>query len=324
MNDILTTPVILSQPDSRDYSISAAMDFSGMALPADFAVWQPAVENQGQTGNCVAQALANIMECIEYQRTNKHKEYSVGYIYGKSSVPNAAGMIMRDACAVLLKEGDVYRALWECFDENPWCFEKRFFVSEFIQSQAKKIGSYVRLYTKEEVQAFIYKYKIPVLICAKTSAYEGGAGDGYHATACYGWESEESFRNRLRNTTGYDGQEHKDMLYTNSWGTYWADPNGNGNIAFQDIQEIWGIIPMENNKLIDIKGHWAQKDIEDGAELGLFKGYEDNTFKPNQPITRAEVATIAMRIMRNQEAITEGLDERLRKIEKMFGITTGN
>ena len=316
----MNNSAILSPPDKRDYPASSAIDFSGMELPADFAVWQPPVENQGQTGNCVAQALANIMECIEYQRTRNHQEYSVGYIYGKSSVPNTSGMIMRDACAILYKEGDVYRALWECFDENPWCFEKRFFVSEYIKTQSKRIGSYVRLYTKEEVQAFIYKYNIPVLISAKTKAYEGGAGDGYHAVACYGWESEEIFRAR----EGWLGQEYKDMLYTNSWGTYWADPDGKGNIAFEDIEEIWGVVPMEAIKLNDIKGHWAQKDIEDGAELGLFKGYEDNTFKPNQPITRAEVATIAMRIMRNQEAVTEALDERIKKIEKMFGINTGN
>lgn len=320
----MSNSAILSPYDKRDYPASAVMDFSGMELPESFAVWQPPVENQGQTGNCVAQALANIMECIEHQRTNEHKEYSVGYIYGKSSVPNAAGMIMRDACDVLVKEGDVYRALWECFDENPWCFEKRFFVSEYIKSQAKKVGSYVRLYSQEEVKAFIYKYKIPVLISAQTRAYEGGSGDGYHAVACYGWESEEDFRNRLRNTTGYFGQVYKGMLYTNSWGAYWADPDGKGNIAFENIMEIWGIVPMETNKLIDIQGHWAQKDIEDGAEKGLFKGYEDNTFKPNQPITRAEVAAIAMRIMRNMDAVTEGLDERVRKIEKMLGITTGN
>lgn len=316
----MNNSAILSPPDKRDYPASSAIDFSGMELPADFEVWQPAVENQGQTGNCVAQALANIMECIEHQRTQEHQEYSVGYIYGKSSVPNASGMIMRDACAVLLKEGDVYRALWECFEENPWCFEKRFFVSEYIKEQAKRIGSYVRLYTKEEVQAFIYKYQLPVLISAQTKAYEGGGGDGYHATACYGWESEKHFYERK----GYLGQEYKDMLYTNSWGTYWADPDGKGNIAFEDIREIWGIVPMENIKLKDIKGHWAEKDIQSGVEAGLIKGYEDNTFKPDQPITRAEVATIAMRIMRNMDAKFEQHDERIKVFEKMFGMNTGN
>lgn len=320
MNEVAKSPALLSPPDPRDYPASSAMDISGMELPADFQVWQPPVENQGNTGNCVAQALANIMECIEHQRTQNHKEYSVGYIYGKSSMPNASGMIMRDACDILLKEGDVYRALWECFEDNPWCFEKRFFVSEFIKSQAKKIGSYVRLYTKEEVQAFIYKYKLPVLISAQTKAYKGGGGEGYHATACYGWESEKTFRAR----EGWRGQEYKDMLYTNSWGNFWLDSDGRDNIAFEDIREIWGIVPMENITLKDINGHWAEKDIQGGIEHGLIKGYEDNTFKPDQPITRAEVATIAMRIMRNQEAITEGLDERVKKLEKMFGLNTGN
>jgi hypothetical protein len=318
------SPALLSPPDKRDYPVSAAMEISRMKLPESFTVWQPPVENQGTTGNCVAQALANIMECIEHQRTGEHQEYSVGYIYGKSSVPNTAGMIMRDACDVLVKEGDVYRALWECFEENPWCFEKRFFVSEYIKSQAKKVGSYVRLTKIEDVKAFMYKYNLPVLISAPTKAYEGGSGDGYHAVACYGWESEADFKNRLRNSTGYWGQEHKEMLYTNSWGSYWLDPDGKGNIAFNDIMEIWGIVPMENIKLKDIAGHWSETDVQGAVERGIIKGYEDNTFKPDQEITRAEVATIAMRIMRNVEAQIEQHDERIKVFEKMFGINTGN
>ena len=42
--------------------------------------------------------------------------------------------------------------------------------------------------------------------------------------------------------------------------------------------------------------HWAYKAIEEMAELGLIKGYEDGTFKPDEPITRAEVATIISRL----------------------------
>jgi hypothetical protein len=166
----------------------------------------------------------------------------------------------------------------------------------------------------------MYKYNLPVLISAQTKAYEGGSGDGYHATACYGWESEETFRAR----EGWRGQDYKDMLYTNSWGSYWADPDGKGNIAFDDLCEVWGIVPMENIKLKDISGHWSEKDVQGAVERGLIKGYEDNTFKPDQTITRAEVATIAMRIMRNVEAQIEQHDERIKVFEKMFGINTGN
>ena len=105
-----------SPPDGRDYTVSAALEISGDSLPEDFFVWQPPAENQGSVGNCVAQALANIMECIEHQETGKHEDYSVGYIYGTT---NTEGMFPRQACDALLKEGDVPRSVWECLEENP-------------------------------------------------------------------------------------------------------------------------------------------------------------------------------------------------------------
>ncbi|MBR1738630.1 MAG: S-layer homology domain-containing protein, partial [Firmicutes bacterium] len=38
----------------------------------------------------------------------------------------------------------------------------------------------------------------------------------------------------------------------------------------------------------DISGHWAQSIIEQAARDSIVKGYEDNSFKPNNSITRAE------------------------------------
>lgn len=42
----------------------------------------------------------------------------------------------------------------------------------------------------------------------------------------------------------------------------------------------------------DINGHWAQAHIEHLLGLGLISGFPDGTFKPNQSITRAQVASI--------------------------------
>jgi murein DD-endopeptidase MepM/ murein hydrolase activator NlpD len=43
--------------------------------------------------------------------------------------------------------------------------------------------------------------------------------------------------------------------------------------------------------------HWAAKAIEELSEKGIIKGYEDGTFKPEQSVTRAEVAVMISRAM---------------------------
>ena len=45
----------------------------------------------------------------------------------------------------------------------------------------------------------------------------------------------------------------------------------------------------------DVSGHWAKGSIEWATEKGLIKGYPDGSFKPNNPLTRAEVCAILER-----------------------------
>ena len=46
----------------------------------------------------------------------------------------------------------------------------------------------------------------------------------------------------------------------------------------------------------DITGHWAEKAIRWCMETGLMQGYEDGTFQPDKPVTRAELATVIKRL----------------------------
>ncbi|QJD85952.1 S-layer homology domain-containing protein [Cohnella herbarum] len=52
----------------------------------------------------------------------------------------------------------------------------------------------------------------------------------------------------------------------------------------------------ENIGFKDVGGtYWAQDEINSMAKLGLVKGYSDNTFKPNKPVTREEFAALIAR-----------------------------
>ena len=42
----------------------------------------------------------------------------------------------------------------------------------------------------------------------------------------------------------------------------------------------------------DIEGHWAQSCIQNLSQRGTIRGYPDNSFRPNSPITRAEYAAL--------------------------------
>lgn len=289
---------LLSPKDNRDYRVGACMEVSGAEIPERFEVWQPPVENQGSTGNCVAQALANIMECIDHKEAKEHKDYSVGYIYGTQ---NLHGMIVRDACDAMVKEGDVYRWLWECLEENPACHNKRQAVTDDIKSAAKKVYEYVRLNTKEEVQRFILKYELPVLFVTEPCNLSGGTfSTGLHALVCYGWQplSDSLYP-----------WDPRDMLYQNSWGTGGVFGDGRGAVNYDKFLECWGIVPMEKKELTDIKGHWAEPYINDLVDAGLVDGYEDNTFKPENYIARGETAKLMSLLLDRIELLEKKVAE---------------
>jgi hypothetical protein len=47
----------------------------------------------------------------------------------------------------------------------------------------------------------------------------------------------------------------------------------------------------------DTERHWAQKSIRNMAAIGLFSGYGDGTFKPDNPISQAETIALLMRLV---------------------------
>lgn len=61
-------------------------------------------------------------------------------------------------------------------------------------------------------------------------------------------------------------------------------------------------IPFKEDKSMhkDIDGHWAKESIERILKNEIMGGYEDGTFKPDKPLTRAELAVVVDRILQKQ------------------------
>lgn len=66
-------------------------------------------------------------------------------------------------------------------------------------------------------------------------------------------------------------------------------------------------------KYKDIDKHWAKREIEKSTELGLFKGYPDDTFKPEEKISRAESAVLATRLY---DATKESFEDLVARVEQ--------
>jgi hypothetical protein len=52
---------------------------------------------------------------------------------------------------------------------------------------------------------------------------------------------------------------------------------------------------VSGGSFTDVAGHWAEAWIEQLAEEGITSGYPDGTYRPNNNVTRAEMAVFLVR-----------------------------
>lgn len=70
--------------------------------------------------------------------------------------------------------------------------------------------------------------------------------------------------------------------------------------------------PSGSSHFTDLAGHWAAAEIEQAASLGWIHGYTDHTFRPDQPITRAEAMTMINRVLNRLPGDAEDLLDGMR------------
>jgi hypothetical protein len=58
--------------------------------------------------------------------------------------------------------------------------------------------------------------------------------------------------------------------------------------------------------ITDIRGHWARENILEMVAIGGIKGYEDHTFRPNNTISAAELASILIGASGNDNTVASG------------------
>ncbi|MBG0764613.1 MAG: S-layer homology domain-containing protein, partial [Tissierellales bacterium] len=71
------------------------------------------------------------------------------------------------------------------------------------------------------------------------------------------------------------------------------------------IIRTFDIDPIEGNLFDDTVDNWAESSINGAVGRGIITGYEDNTFRPNAPITREEMAAMISRALNLEEEVVE-------------------
>ena len=72
--------------------------------------------------------------------------------------------------------------------------------------------------------------------------------------------------------------------------------------------DIQNYIEGENAMFTDIEGHWAESVIEEVVKVGLMNGFPDNTFRPDEPLTRAQAAQMIKNVT---EYLLADIDSRM-------------
>ena len=68
-----------------------------------------------------------------------------------------------------------------------------------------------------------------------------------------------------------------------------------------------------NAAFTDISGHWAKDEIYEATAHGWIKGYEDGTFRPDEPITRAQAITMINRMLDRTPETVDDLNDNMIK-----------
>lgn len=277
--------IIPSPPDARDWHIDRCMDMpvGSASFPKTYSVpWLPDYKDQDMVNSCSAYVLAVICECIWYKKHGEKILISTGYSYGDRTFSEykGEGAIPRDVLKTVCEHGSINALLWDNNFEVPKAIEVFEAAYPHLAEFAKMlIKSFIRIRGEDEAKAHLLKYGIPLFASAQIRYVNPlSKSKDYHALAVTGW---------LRNG---------DFKCRNSWGMFNCP---NPEIEFENFNEIWGVIPMEDVKFTDVaEDRWSAEAINEAVKDGIVAGFPDGTFAPDQPLTREQIAVIWSRIKR--------------------------
>ena len=250
-------------------------------LPDKFTIPKeriPKPWSQGVYRCCVAASITKVLEVINYVKTGTYTMMSKGYVYGRHSRPDKAqgGMGYDYAMESLLKHGTVPEEMFPYMNEIPDIIEDIMEHPNILQldkeAEKTKIVSFEKIvgniYFYENVKKCLYEKQMPLV---------GNMVGKRHCTVIVGWDGDKLL---------YQDHKGTDILYKG---------------RFNEAYYLDGGVDMTEMDFKDVKPtDWYYESVKFAYDNGYMKGTSSDTFEPDKPMTRAEVATLIHRILKEE------------------------
>ena len=302
MERIKQIGALLSPKDDRDYNFACLMNDAGFAsLPTEFTNnSDEPIRDQSWSNMCGAFAGTAYRYSQEWYQSNNTELYSPLMVYGADTF-SGEGMYSRDLAKILVKTGVCHTQEWETIGYKGDCqrLYKKYKDEVRDDFKAYKTFSYYFCNSWSAIIAATYSTKGCIIMvpiydnwydCPDTGIVGKNSGDfyGYHFVLALDYTKNKNGSYTIR--------------FKNSWGTSWGD-NGYGyfNTWVNGFEEAFAIVDnideVRNMLYKDVPDNqWYSEAVELVTKAGLMKGDGDGTFRPNDPITRAEMAELLCRI----------------------------
>ena len=303
---------MLSPIDERDYKYTDIAAGAGEPLPEKYVnpyldeIAEIAID-QGDTLMCVPCAVSHLKWLIERKQIGNRKMFSPGYLYGNSAADDAdeGGCYPRCVVSQAVKFGVPH------LEDFPNMYESKPLANRDYKNNKERLDPLAYPYRGDSY----YSCGIDIATIKRAIMSEGGVAACYKVYNSFYYPEDDSVINFKPSPINYGyhevllcgwDDEKQSFIMLNSWGNIYNDIFGSGNKKpYCYINYMY--MPSETHTIIDTikegdfmftdtNGHWAEKDIDKAANKGIVNGFEDGSFRPDEPVTRAQLCAILNRL----------------------------
>lgn len=273
------------------------------------------LKDQGTIGccvGCVMSSLAEVFKLIEdygkdipediwNELVRNHfigYEFSEGWAYGglREITETHWGMYPSRALEQWRKKGQILKKYFDVLKEMPEMIDS---IVQFPELAQKALPYRIKNYTSINYSLQTKKDK-----CIKEALMQNGYGLLAIAPTYFG-------EGHCIMIVGWNDKNNA-YIVKNSWGPYWGNSYGVGEIPKEEIAGVYVIYDEElQSPFVDVKqDDWFAKDVKNMYFAGLINGVSETLFEPFRVTTRAEVSAIISRVIKMVE-------ERLMLLKKV-------